>query len=265
MGTTAPVAHWEHGAPYEETRTMTSTGRILVVDDEPNVRLVFRTSLESVGHVVDEAADGEEALERLADSNFECVLLDLLMPGIGGMETLRRIRETGSGVPVVIVTAHGSIPDAVAAMKLGAIDFLTKPQTPESLRKVVAEVVLRHAEPAPQPSPLPGERGAHVAVVTVAGPLVDLTAAKRALNRRDFDQAANLLEQALDLDPESVEAQTLLGVLYESRGQDHAAYQAYKAALTLDHQYNPALDNLRRYCQRFGLDFENRAINPGAK
>ncbi len=66
------------------------------------------------------------------------------MPRIGGMEVLARLRDAGIDVPVIIVTAHGSIPDAVAAMKLGAIDFLSKPLTPDALRRAVAEVLDRH-------------------------------------------------------------------------------------------------------------------------
>ena len=73
-----------------------------------------------------------------------------------GMETLRQMRDRGDDTAVVIVTAHGRIADAVAAMKLGAVDFLTKPVTPESLRQVVREVILRHGRPEPQP------RTAHV-------------------------------------------------------------------------------------------------------
>ncbi len=123
------------------------TGRILIVDDEPNVRLVFRTALEAAGYNVEEAEDGDTALDRLEWSPADLILLDLKMPGIGGMETLQRLREAGNDVPVVIVTAHGSIPDAVAAMRLGAIDFLSKPLRPEALRKVVGDVVRRSAAP----------------------------------------------------------------------------------------------------------------------
>ena len=110
---------------------MTGAARILIVDDEPNVRLVFRTALEAVGYAVDEVADGGAALDRLRESPADLVLLDLQMPRLDGMATLARLREAGDDVPVVIITAHGSVPDAVAAMKLGAIDFLAKPLTPD--------------------------------------------------------------------------------------------------------------------------------------
>jgi DNA-binding NtrC family response regulator len=236
-------------------------GRVLIVDDEPNVRLVFRTALESAGYSVTEAEDGEKAIDRLRALPADMVLLDLQMPGMGGMEVLRQLRDGNDNVPVVIVTAHGSIPNAVEAMKLGAIDFLSKPLRPEPLRKVVGEIIERHKAREPEPI---STATSHPAVATLSAPVIDLTDAKRALNRREFDRAVDLLEEALELEPDSAEAHTLMGVLRESLGQDHAAYHAYRTALQADPQYGPARENLRRYCERFGLDFRNKAINPGA-
>jgi DNA-binding response OmpR family regulator len=245
---------------------MDKSARILIVDDEPNVRLVFRTALETAGYTVSEAADGHEALASLGINGADLVLLDLRMPGLDGMAVLRRLRDAGDNVLVVIITAHGSIPDAVAAMKLGAIDFLSKPIMPNELRRVVQEVLARHADagPGPEPRPVPPQPGSP-ATVTVAPPALDLTAAKRALNRREFERAEELLEQALDLVPGSAEAHTLMGILRESSGQDHAAYHSYRTALEADPHFGPARDNLRRYCERFGLDYHSKAINPGAE
>jgi DNA-binding response OmpR family regulator len=237
----------------------TTLPRVLVVDDEPNVRLVFRTTLEPAGYTVVEAENGEHALKRLQEAPPALVILDLKMPGLGGMATLRRIREAGLDVPVIIVTAHGSIPDAVEAMKLGAVDFLTKPIRPEELRAIARDVTERHTQPEDNPSQPLGR-----ATVVIGPAVVDLSEAKRALNQRQFSHAETLLEEALALAPGSPEAHTLLGVLRESRGQDHAAFRAYHAALVADPHYRPALENLRRYCERQGLDFHNRAINPAA-
>jgi DNA-binding response OmpR family regulator len=238
---------------------------VLIVDDEPNVRLMFRTALQGAGYETTEAGDGEAALEALGRTPADVVLLDLRMPGMDGMETLRRMRDAGDETPVVIITAHGSIPDAVAAMRLGAIDFLGKPITPERLRAVVADVTTRHGRPAPAdhaPAPL-GSSGPPVAVtVPIARPAIDLSAAKRALNQRRFDLAEDLLEQALDQDARSAEALTLKGVLHECRGQDHAAFHDYRAALESDPHYGPAEVNLRRYCDRFGIDYRTILTRP---
>ena len=121
---------------------------ILIVDDEPNVRLVFRTALESSGYAVVEAGDGGSALARLRKEPADLILLDLKMPGLDGIETLSRLRDAGSFTPVVIVTAHGCIPDAVAAMKLGAADVIPKPVSPATLREVVAGSRTPLARPA---------------------------------------------------------------------------------------------------------------------
>ena len=237
-------------------------GRVLIVDDEPNVRLVFRTALESDSCLVDEAVGGEEALECLRSGLYDMVLLDLSMPGVGGMEVLRRLRDDGNNIPVVIITAHGSVPDAVEAMKLGTIDFLSKPITPDVLRRVVSEVIERHTSADAEKAAEPPARSTPI---TLAPTVINLAAVKLALNRRDFDRASALLKDVLDIVPDSAEVLTLMGVLHECWGQDHAAYHSYKKALTASPHYEPALDNLRRYCERFGLDFESPRINPTAR
>jgi DNA-binding NtrC family response regulator len=193
--------------------------RVLIVDDEPNVRLVLSTALQSVGYDVVEAEDGEKALARLssAGSGFDLALLDLQMPRMDGMELLARLRQLGSTVPVVILTAHGSIPEAVTAMKLGAIDFLTKPITPESLRRVVAEVIARHESSSPEPAPV-----APSLKVADRSKLVafDLERAKRALNRCQFNEAEAILREVLEHDPASAEGALLFERLRKLKDQE---------------------------------------------
>ena len=258
---------------------MSGAALVLIVDDEPSIRLMFRTALQTAGYDTAEAGDGAAALAWLKGSSPDVMLLDLKMPALDGMETLRRMRDAGDDTAVVIVTAHGSIPDAVAAMKLGAVDFLTKPVTPEALRKVVSEVILRHGKPEPKAAPRSEQKSHHVIesvpvpevsfspatlVVEVVPPAIDLAAVKRAINKRDFTEAERLLEEVLDNAPESPEAHTLRGVLHECVGQTHAAYQSYRTALMCAPGYTPALNNLKLYCERFGLDFHSKAINPAA-
>jgi CheY-like chemotaxis protein len=256
---------------------MKRTLSVLIVDDEPGIRLTFRTTLESLGYKIWEAGDGSAALARIAESSPDVVLLDLKMPVMDGMETLRRMRDSGQETAVVIVTAHGSIPDAVAAMKLGAIDFVSKPITPDALRRVVAEVISRQVRPDPiQPTtaptpPHPATKAQPAFLdfnsvsALVAPALVDLSDVKRALNQRDLNHARHLLEELLDRFPESTEALNLSGVLHEALGDKHAAYWAYRTALEVDHHYKPALDNLKRYCDRNGMDFRSKTINPTAR
>lgn len=117
--------------------------RILVVDDDENLRWVLQTQLEDMGYQVSTAADGLQALEAIGQSPPSLVLTDLKMPGLSGMDLLDRIRKEYPEVPVVIVTAFGTIQSAVHAMRAGAYDYLTKPIDFEELGLVV-ERVLEH-------------------------------------------------------------------------------------------------------------------------
>ena len=124
---------------------MNANSKILIVDDEPNVRLVFRTTLKAEGYETASADCGSSALDILRADTFDLILLDLQMPGEGGNTILQRLREAGNDTPVVIITAYATVPDAVQAMKLGAIDFIAKPLSPTILRQVVAEVIHRNS------------------------------------------------------------------------------------------------------------------------
>ncbi len=101
---------------------------ILVIDDDSTVRDLLGDFLGSEGYRVKLARDGTEGLERLKEEVFDIVLLDLVMPGMGGMEVLREAKEgPNADVPCIIITAHGTVKNAVEAMKLGAFDYVTKP------------------------------------------------------------------------------------------------------------------------------------------
>ena len=118
--------------------------RILIIDDEENIRRVMRLALEAAGYEVGEASDGERGLEAYKDgSTWDAVLLDQKMPGMDGLETLRQIKERRPRARVVMATAFASIELAVDAMKLGATDFVRKPMTPEVLRNAVAAALAK--------------------------------------------------------------------------------------------------------------------------
>jgi DNA-binding NtrC family response regulator len=101
--------------------------RILVVDDESSFRALLRDILEEAGYEVLEARDGADALALLDRGGADLVLTDQMMPRMTGMELVRRLKERPSRPPVVVVTAHGTIPEAVDAVRLGAADYITKP------------------------------------------------------------------------------------------------------------------------------------------
>jgi tetratricopeptide (TPR) repeat protein len=94
--------------------------------------------------------------------------------------------------------------------------------------------------------------------------LTNLIFARQALDRRQFSEAEHLLRRALDIDPESPEVWALMGALHERLGEPHAAYQCHKRALAADPHNVVARGGLRKYCERFGLDFNNPNINPAS-
>ena len=118
---------------------------ILVVDDEINIRGALVTMLEKKGHQVRGVATAEEGLAQLEAVPAELVITDLRMPGIGGMEFLRRLKDTWPDTEVVVMTAYGSIDTAVEAMRCGAYDYLTKPIDRERFPIVVDKALERHA------------------------------------------------------------------------------------------------------------------------
>ncbi len=111
--------------------------RALIVDDERPIRLLMEMELPRAGYQVTCAGSGEEALEQLRTQEFDVILLDLKMPGIGGMEALRHIRDSGTSAEVVILTGHPDVDSAIQAMKLGAYDYLTKPFKLAELEEVL--------------------------------------------------------------------------------------------------------------------------------
>jgi len=123
-------------------------GTVLVVDDRQEVCLFFQEVLGLEGYAVAVARSGQEALAALEKGCPDLVFLDLRMPGMDGIETLRRIRAKETGAKVVIVTAHPDLQTAREAMVLGASDYLGNPFDPDLLRQVVED---RVRSPAPWP------------------------------------------------------------------------------------------------------------------
>lgn len=116
---------------------------ILVVDDEGANRYSVSKTLQKVGYMVSEAANGEEALDMITRQAFDVVLTDIRMPGIDGIELLRRIREQAPEVIVILMTAYATLGNAVEALRLGAHDYLIKPSSSADIRQSVARGVER--------------------------------------------------------------------------------------------------------------------------
>lgn len=159
---------------------MATQGRVLLIEDEESIAGMLRGFFERAGFRLIHAATGEEGLARLAEQDPKVVLLDLNLPGIDGVEVCRRIRATGSEVPVIMLTARDSEIDKVVGLELGADDYVTKPFSPRELLARV-KAVLRRSEERPSPPRSTGIQGFEIdsgrrQVVTPDGATVRPTA-----------------------------------------------------------------------------------------
>jgi len=133
-----------------------STATILVVDDEPQIRRVMRTSLSTNGYAVIEARSGEEALEILRKERPDLVLLDVNMPGIGGLQTCREIRDH-SDIAIIMLTVRNTENDKVLALDAGADDYVAKPFSMDELFARIRAALRRTASGEPVPAFVSGE------------------------------------------------------------------------------------------------------------
>ncbi|EFH28936.1 MULTISPECIES: response regulator transcription factor [Streptomyces] len=167
---------------YAQTRP-----RVLVVDDDPTVAEVVSGYLDRAGYLVDRAADGPEALARAAAHRPDLVVLDLMLPGMDGLEVCRRMRGRGP-VPVIMLTARGDEDDRILGLEVGADDYVTKPFSPRELVLRV-ESVLRRSRPAEQSGAL---RAAGLSLDPQARRAVK-NGTELALTIREFDLLAFFL------------------------------------------------------------------------
>ncbi|PSQ87702.1 MAG: hypothetical protein BRD42_01025 [Bacteroidetes bacterium QS_3_64_15] len=213
---------------------------VLVVDDEKNVRLTLRQALEDLGLQVDTPAGGEEALDRIGDTEYDLMLLDLRMPGLDGLEVLQRTRRQAPDLPVVIVTAHGTVKSAVRAMRRGAVDVLLKPISLDSLHELVNRVLQR---PTVEAGTAPYDEWVRLATWHV--------------RHQRTDAARNCLREAIDQDDRRSEAYTLFGILEGTDGDLEAARRHLEAAVGRDPNATAAqllLDRLRKEAHPFPAD-----------
>jgi DNA-binding response OmpR family regulator len=241
-----------------------TTGRVLIVDDEPGLRHTLTRILRRAGCEVTAAADGTEALRCLADDPYDLAFLDIHLPGPSGLQVLQTFHRQRPDMPVVLLTAHGTLHSALQALRLGAADYLLKPVDPETLvaralvlleeqavrrrrREIEQQIALlqdelRHLDeslarpPAPEAPPA-GER------FLKRGPLILDRLARRAtfgervlaLPPAAFDYLAALASHA----PETVPYQALVA---EAQGYQAGWRQARELAKWHVHQIRDSLE-----------------------
>lgn len=157
--------------------------RVLVVDDDPTVREVVARYLERAGHEVLVAADGLQALELVASGSPDLVVLDLMLPGLDGLEVCRQLRET-TPVPVIVLSARGAETDRIVGLEVGADDYVAKPFSPRELVLRVQAVLRRSAAPVPED---PAQLRSGDLEVDVAARVARRAGAVLSLTVREFD------------------------------------------------------------------------------
>ncbi|HWX78005.1 MAG TPA: response regulator [Candidatus Acidoferrales bacterium] len=202
--------------------------RMLVADDERNIRKNLGMVLETAGYAVDEAQDGEEALDLCRQNHPDIAFVDLHMPKMEGLEVLAHFRTLSPKTAVVIITAYGSAANAVEAMKLGAVDFLEKPFDPKIIGILAEEILFRQRM---------GSSGSFDDLMHLA----DLARERNApIEARAYLKAA--MARAFD----RPEPYYWLGYLCEGEGEQKRAIQYYYMAVSANHAYEPAVDALKR-------------------
>lgn len=155
--------------------------RLLIVEDEPSLRMGLADGLASEGFTVEECADGASALERAQAGGLDAMLLDLMLPGMDGLQVLRRLREAGNDLPIVILSARGEDADRILGFEYGADDYVVKPAP---LRELALRLraVLRRGDPS-------GPRSARFGEVEVDFAAYSLTRAgvRHGLNRLELE------------------------------------------------------------------------------
>lgn len=204
--------------------------KILVINDEKNILFTVRQTLEPQGYEVHTATTGEEGLRMAAEENFDLVLLDLKLPGIDGVEVLRQLEKRPRRSQVIVISAFGTVTNAVEVMKLEALDFIEKPFAPRELRDAVRKVLSR-----PRQGTDPGnDYNGWIAL------------SKRCAAEGQLGNAMAHAKHAAGLEPDRPEAFNLLGAYCEMQGKTIEAQKYYRAALELNPGYLPSQTNLNR-------------------
>jgi DNA-binding NtrC family response regulator len=201
---------------------------ILVVDDERNIRNNLRMVLEAEGYKVDTASNGDDAVIRVKERHYDIVLVDIQMPKMDGLELLRYLRALRPRMPVVMLTAYGTVRRAVDAMKLGAVDFLEKPFDPKNILVLCEEILQRQK-------------------IGMSGTVDELLhLAELARQRKAYVEARVHLKMAMMRDLTRPEPYYQLAELSERGGNVREALHYYYMALEAKPTFEPAREALKR-------------------
>lgn len=184
--------------------------KALVVDDTKNIRTLLTTCLEINDYEVTTAKNGQEAIDLLNTEKFDLAFLDIKMPEISGTWVLKKMREMGIDIPVVIMTAFATIKNAVECTKLGAVAYLQKPFTAEKVKSVLSEL-------------FDNDQSENILDNT-------LKQSRELIEEGRAEEAFELLKKGLTIDPSHPEIYYLIGMIHEISGDEKKAKKFYETA-----------------------------------
>lgn len=186
--------------------------KILIIDDTKNIRLMLTKCLELEGYHVTTAGNGKEAIELFNKEKFDLAFLDIKLPEIRGTEVLRKIRDMGVITPVIIITAYGTVKNAIDCTNLGAIAYLQKPFTAEKIKSVLQELNFKFSSD-----------NELLGINKYISQIEDL------MKQELFQDALTQLKKAVSLDPANPHIQLLFSKAYKAIGNEDYAEKFYQS------------------------------------
>ncbi len=187
---------------------------VLIIDDTKNIRLMLTKCLELEGYDVTTANDGKEAIELFRTKKFDLAFLDIKLPEIRGTEVLKRIREMGVDTPVIIITAYGTVKNAVECTHMGAVAYVQKPFSAEKIKSILQELY---------PNLSTDNNSNNIDKY--------LSQADGLIGQNMFNEAIIILKKAISFEPANAEVMHLFSKAYEGMGNLDYADKFYKSYL----------------------------------
>jgi DNA-binding response OmpR family regulator len=203
---------------------------ILIIDDKKNIRTMVKKCLDLEGYTVDTADNGYDGIKLYSENKYDLVMLDIRMPELSGTEVLKIMKSINSNIPVIIITAFATVKNAVECIKLGAIDYLRKPFTPERIREIVTKILNRRELKE-------SDLGDYSSLLEYS---------KKCINEGNFDVAINCLKKTIDVNVKDGEPFHILGVIYEMKEDYSNAYKYYNIAYQLEPNSESIKENIKR-------------------
>lgn len=204
--------------------------RILVIDDTKNIRFMLSTCFEGEGYAVDTAENGQEGIQFFEQNTYDLVMLDIRMPHMSGTEVLTILKEKNHKVPILIMTAFGTVKNAIECVRAGAIDYIRKPFSVKKIREVVQEILQR----------------TELEAQNIEDYATCIRYIRKCMQNQNFEEAKEMIKKAISMDIDKPDAYCLIGMIIEQEGNIEESIKYHKVALQFDPNYEISKRHLER-------------------